>query len=220
MENVFKTVYIVEKNGRAHFLHWRYKFGPLGLAAGAIAPLAVKALPLALKFGPPLLELMASKKEGEEGEDIAKRRAAIDFRTAEAVRQSSIENAKIKGEKGRRLIEEQKSQAAAGNIKINVGAPLVIEAQTRSDIAEDIGFSLARGREEEAFFRSRGELELFAAKQIKKKSKFDILGQGLGIASLGLNTFGGSFGGFTKLFSGATSGGSLKPGSGNFRFGL
>ena len=136
------------------------------------------------------LQVQGTLEEGKQAEEIAKARADIDIANAEATRKASVEKAKIKGERGRKLIETQKSAAAAGGIRINVGSPLVIEAQTRADIAKDIGFSLETGRVEEQIFRSSAALEIAQGKALKKKSKFDALAQGLqgfgSVATLGI----------------------------------
>ena len=58
----------------------------------------------------------------------------MDEQNAVAVREASVEKARIEGERGRRLLATQKVTAAAGNIRINVGSPLVIEAETRANI--------------------------------------------------------------------------------------
>ena len=136
------------------------------------------------------LQIAGTLKAGKQAEEIAEVRAKIDIQTAEAVREAAVEEAKIKAERGRRVIEAQKSQAAAGGIRINVGSPLVIAAETRDIIAQDVGFILERGREEERFFRTRAGIERAVGKAAKRKSRFDAISQGLlsfgSIAFMGL----------------------------------
>ena len=125
------------------------------------------------------LKVGATLRQGKQAQDIADARAAIDRRNAEAVRRRTVEEARIERIRGVRLIEEQKSLAAAGNIRINIGAPLVIRAATERAITQDIGFILETGREESAFFRSRAALEKARGKALRKKSVFDAITQGV-----------------------------------------
>lgn len=136
-------------------------------------------------------------QEGKEAEELAKARAKIDLDNAEATRRASVEEARIEKEKGRRTLATQKSQAAASGIRINVGSPLVIAAETRSIIAKDVGFILERGRVRSDAFRSSAAIEIATGKAIRRKSKFDAISQGLlgfgTIANIGLDA--GLFGG-------------------------
>jgi len=137
-------------------------------------------LALGMMAGSTIAGMKGTLEEGKHAEEIAKARAAIDIKNAEAVRDASVEKARLQKEKGRRLLATQKSQAAAGNIRTNVGAPLVIEAQTRADIAKDVGYILETGREEADFYRSRAALEIATGKALRRKSKYSALSQGLG----------------------------------------
>ena len=129
----------------------------------------------------------ATLQQGREAEQIGKERAAIDIANAEATEKATVERAKIQGERGRRLLATQKSQAAAGNVRINVGAPLVIEAETRDQIAENVGFTLEGGRVESDFLRSSAALEIKKGKSLKRRSRFSALSQGLvGFSSIAL----------------------------------
>lgn len=125
------------------------------------------------------ISMLGSLRQGREAEEIARERAAIDIANADAARRRSVEEARIKKERGRRLIEEQKGAAAAGGIRLNVGAPLVIETQTRADIAKDMGYILERGREEEGYYRSRARWELARGKAARKRSKWEAITRGL-----------------------------------------
>lgn len=125
------------------------------------------------------IEMAGTLKEGKIAEKIAKQRAGIDIATAEATRRASVEEARIQAERGRRLLATQKGIAAAAGVRLDVGAPLVIEAQTRADMARDIGFVLERGREESAFYRSRAALERARGKAAKRKSRWSAISQGL-----------------------------------------
>jgi len=115
-------------------------------------------------------------RRGREAEDIAAQRAAIDRANAAAVRTASVERAKILSERGERLKARQKSQFISGNIRTNVGVPLLVETQTRRDIAKDIGFDLDVGRAESSQFLSSALLEERIGKAQKKRSKLEAIG--------------------------------------------
>ncbi len=178
--NAFDTIY-VERNGRIWRMHWKNRYDPITLGVLAITATGIGAA----------VGISQTIQQGKQAEKIAEQRAQIDIEDAEATRRASVEEAKIEAEKGRRLLATQKSQAAAGGIRINVGAPLVIETQTRAEITRDIGFGLERGRTESEFFISRAALEIAGGKLAKRKSKFQALQlglQGLGtIAFMGAN---------------------------------
>ena len=170
--NIFDTIEI-EKNGRIWKLHPFRRYDPI------TASLAVAGAGTAVNVAGTL-------KQGKQEQQIAERRAEIDIENAEAVRESAVERATIERERGQRILATQKSQAAASGIRINVGAPLVIAAETRANIARDIGFGLEAGRVEEGQFRSSAALEIAGGKAAKKASRFSALTQGLtGAANIG-----------------------------------
>lgn len=149
--------------------------------------MSIETLALAALASGTAISAQATLQEGREAEQIAEERAAIDIADAEATERATVERANIQGERGRRLLATQKSQAAAGNVRINVGAPLVIEAETRDILAKDIGFILEGGRVESDFLRSRAALEIKTGKSLKRRSKFTALSQGLsGFGSIAL----------------------------------
>ena len=124
-------------------------------------------------------QISGTLQQGKDANEIAKARAAVDIENAEAVDKAADEEAKIKREKGRRLISEQKSEFAAGGVRINVGAPLVIEAETNAAITRDIGFALKRRRVESSAFRSSAALEIASGKAAKKRSRQRAFAQGI-----------------------------------------
>jgi len=196
-------VKVIERNGYIFFAHPRYRFDPVTLAMVGVGAGTT-------------MGIMSTLEQGKQAEKISKARAAIDIQNAEAVRRASVEKARIKGEKGRRLIETQKSAAATGNIRINVGSPLVIAAQTRRDITKDIGFTLETGRTEEGFFRSSAAIEIATGKAARKKSKMSAWKQGImgfgSIAMMGVGSGGGTGGtGGTPWAGGNTSPGFGRP---------
>ena len=122
-------------------------------------------------------DIAAGLEAGRTAEQEGKLRADIDIRNAEAVRESAVEQAKITKEGERRLLAAQKSQAAAGGIKVNVGSPLVVAAETRAAIAKDIGFSLKKARIQEASLRASGAIERIDAKAARKESKIRMVSE-------------------------------------------
>jgi hypothetical protein len=115
-------------------------------------------------------------KRGREAEEIAAERAAIDRANAIAVRKASVERAKILAERGLRLREKQKAQFISGGIKTNVGVPLLVEAQTRADIAQDIGFDLEFGRVQAGQYLSSAELEEKYGRKKRRRSRWKAIG--------------------------------------------
>lgn len=156
-----------EHNGKVFQLHWKYRYDPLTITALAVTAIGT------------VRQVRATRQAGRDAERIAEAQAAADIENAEAVREESVEQARIKREKGRKFLETQKSTAAAGNIRINVGVPLVIEAETNAEITKDIGFGLKRGRREADFFTSRAGITLASGKAAKKRAKSKALSRGL-----------------------------------------
>lgn len=125
---------------------------------------------------------------GRQAEEIAEQRAAIDAANAVAARETVVERVRILAERGERLKARQKGQFISGGIRTNVGVPLLVEAQTRADIAKDIGFSLDVGRAEAGRFRSSAAIEKRIGKFKRKQSKWQAIGVGAdaGFSYLGL----------------------------------
>ncbi len=185
--SVFNEIIYIERNGKMYQLHWKNRYDPVTLLVLGGAGVG--------------LQVAGTLKAGKQAEELGKRKAEIDIADAEAVRRASIEEAKIEKEKGQRLIEGQKSVAAAGGIRLNVGVPLVITDETQADITRDIGFGLERGRAEERSLRERAAFEKALGKKAKKRSRISALTQGLlGAATLGLQAQ--SAGLFTKTPAG------------------
>lgn len=127
-------------------------------------------------------------RRGREAERFAKARAAIDRANAIAIGKASVERAKILSERGRRLKERQKAQFISSGVRTNVGVPLLVEAQTRADIAKDIGFSLDVGRAEAGQFLASADIERRMGKFKKRRSRWEAIGvgAGAGLSYLGL----------------------------------
>ncbi|KKL61895.1 hypothetical protein LCGC14_2190670 [marine sediment metagenome] len=178
-ENVYgryvpDDVRLVERNGYIFFVHPRMRYDPITL-------LVIGAIGTAVGVSQTL-------QQGKQAEKIAKARAQIDLKNAEAVRRASVEEATIEKERSVRARATAKATAAAGGIRINEGLPLVIDTQIAAATAKDIGFILERGRVTEGAFRSSAALEIARGKALRRKSKFDALSQGLlGFGQLGLS---------------------------------
>lgn len=127
-------------------------------------------------------------RRGKQAEEIAERRAEIDRLNAIATRKALVERAKILTERGVRFKERQKAQFISGDIRTGVGVPLLVEAQTRADIAREIGFSLDVGRAETEQLLSSAAYERRIGKFKKRKSRFEAIGvgAGAGLSYLGL----------------------------------
>ncbi len=138
-------------------------------------------------------QAISQLQEGRDIDAISKERAAIDLANAEAVERQTREAILLEQDRGRKLLKTQKSQFAAANVRVDVGSPLVVAAQTRANLLKDVGFIFERGATEAERFRSQADIERRIGKNARRQSKwraFSTLGQGLG--SLGLQT--GAFG--------------------------
>lgn len=172
--NIFDTIYEVERNGQIWRLHWKNRYDPLAIAISAAV----------VGTG---IQVAGTLEEGRQTAQIRQARAAIDIENAEAVREAAVEEARIEREKGIRFKATQRAQAAAGGIRINVGAPLVIAAETEAVISKEIGFILQGGRVEEEAFRESARIEIATGKAAKKQSRLSALSQGLlGITNIAL----------------------------------
>ena len=161
---------LVERNGHVFIvggLFDRFRYDPLTLTALAFTAIGT------------VQQIKATRQAGDDAKEIAQARAEVDIQNADAVDAAADEEAKIRRDKGRRLIEEQKSGQAAGGIRLNVGSPLVIETETNAAITRDIGFALKRGRTESDAFRSSAGIEIAGGKAAKKQSRQKAIAQGI-----------------------------------------
>ena len=124
-----------------------------------------------------------SEANAQEAADIARQRAELDEANAKAIRRTSVERALILQEQRDRLLASQTSAFISGGIRTNVGVPLLVEAETRADIAKDTGFILETGRVQSAQLRSSAGFRGAKAKRIesigksrKRKSRLDAIG--------------------------------------------
>jgi hypothetical protein len=172
--NIFDTTYKIERNGKVWQLHWKNRYDPFTLGTMMVLT--------GVGTG---LQVLSTLQQGKDAETIANARADVDEKNAEAVRVASVEKAKIQGERGRRLLASQKGAASASGIRINVGSPLVIEAETRANIAKDIGFGLETGRIESEGLINTAKFERAIGKTRRRQSRFNALATGIqGAASI------------------------------------
>ncbi|MDD5381864.1 MAG: hypothetical protein PHG53_09560 [Phycisphaerae bacterium] len=132
------------------------------------------------------MSFIGQRQEGKEAQKIANARALIDLdnakmaeENARIARERANEAALVQAEQGRRFKNTQKSIFAAGNIKLNIGTPLVVEAQTNAAIAKDIGFTLEEGETEANFynrqagaFRASADIERRMGKSARKNANW------------------------------------------------
>lgn len=132
----------------------------------------------------------AAEQQGKDEQTIANYNSKISLQNAEAARVRSAEEAKIQGEEGRRFLARQKAGFAAGNVLMNVGSPLVVEAETQANITRDIGFTIEQGRVESAGYRSQSDIEIMTGKLAAKKGKAARVQSLWGAAGTGLSGYG------------------------------
>ena len=209
---------VVERNGYIFFVSKspfdRRCFGPLaGMAgglAGGIGGLLAGAGGILEAAGPfigPIMGMLGTKKEGKESEKISEERQRILLRNAELSVKYGQDKSLIIAEEALEAAEKATAKIASANIKTNVGSPLVIKAQIKADAAKSVGFVMERAREEEKYYKTLAWFEEQAGKAKKKKSSWDMLSGGLGLAGMGLDMFGG--GGLSGLFGGGNAIGGL-----------
>lgn len=173
--NIFKDVQTIERNGRAYKLHWKYRFDPATLAL-------VTTVGVAAGTG---MKVYGHIKEGQQAEDVGKTQADVYRMNADYAKRNAIEQAKIEAERGRRVVAAQKAGFAASGVKSNIGVPLLVEAQTRADIAKDMTFTINRGEQEYSLYRSQADISEKVGKNAKRNSYWSAAASGLqGFGSL------------------------------------
>ena len=147
----------------------------------------ISALVIGVSAAGTLFKAKSQRQEGKNIEALSEERAAIDEANAEAVEKQTREAVLLEQERGRKLLKTQKSQFAAANVRVDIGSPLVVAAQTRANLMKDVGFIFERGETEASRLRNQASVERRYGKTARKQSKwksFATLGTGLG--SLGL----------------------------------
>lgn len=193
--SIFNEVYYRESQvcpGRFHVLSWKNRHDPItlvvlgGMAAGTT------------------MSVMGTLQQGKDAQKITNQNAANLTQQAADAKKAADEKAKIQEEQGNQLKARQQSGFAAGNVKMNVGAPLVIAAQTEADIALDQGNTLMQGRQQRDYLLSEAGIQRKMGKNAMKNARNSAWATGLmGGASMAFmgysgGMFGGGGGGFGK----------------------
>jgi hypothetical protein len=149
------------------------------------------------------MNVMGQMSYGSQMEDISNARAAVDIANSKAAKKTAIEEAKITAERGREFLASQKANFAASNVKINIGSPMVLEAENEMNIRKDVGYIIERGWNQASQYRQSAVMEKAYGAAEKRKSRWSALGSGLqGFGSLAyMGVQGGMFGtnsGYTK----------------------
>lgn len=147
-----------------------------------MAPLAMAFMAAGTTMG-----VMSTLQEGKDVQKLANARALVDIENAKAVERRAREAASIKAEQGRKFLASQKAAFAAGNVRVDIGSPLVIEAQTRADILKDMGYILEEGEMQKAAYLNQASYERAYGKAKRRQSKWDAISSGLmGFGKLGM----------------------------------
>lgn len=183
---------------------------------GAIAmPLAIGGM--AAGTG---ISMYGQYRQGKQAQEIGEYNAQIDEMRAEQMRRNAKfaeanarfekENARtaaqIQADKGRRLIATQKSRAAAGGVRVDIGQPLVTEAETKEAIGRDVAGIMRQGSQrakswmnqagnymsEANVFTQSAAIEREMGDNARKNSIWNMVGTGLtgagSIAFMGYNS--------------------------------
>jgi len=154
--------YLNEHDAFWHLARNRFDPVTLAVAIGATA-------------GSTAMQAHAQRQQGKAAKKLAYATAAAKEEEAKDARIESEAEAKNLEEKRRRIVATQKAGYAASNVKINVGAPLVIEAKTNADIARDKGYMLETGRRRADALRTEGFYEKEYGKEQKRQSNWAMM---------------------------------------------
>jgi hypothetical protein len=86
-------------------------------------------------------------ENAQRAQDLARRRAAIERENAKLAKKAAAEEAVLEEERGQKFLQRQKVLFSASGVRSDIGAPLVIEAQTIRDLSRQKGFILEEGRD-------------------------------------------------------------------------
>ena len=109
-------------------------------------------------------------QQGKQAEKIGKYNAQVDLMRAEQMaknaafakqkegleRQNAVDASQILADKRDQWVAKMKGKAAAGNIRVNLGVPLVIEAEGRENFAKDITKVLRIGAQKAGEWKMQG----------------------------------------------------------------
>lgn len=134
-----------------------------------------------------LMQVGGALKQGKMAEKIGKQRAAVDEMRAKQVFENARTEAEIVGEKRNRLIEQNKSQAAASGVSILSPTVDAIEQEVRRTMGLDISSILNKGRQAKTDYLQSAEYERAIGKAKRKQSIWDAIGTGVsGAGSIAL----------------------------------
>jgi len=153
------------------------------------------------------MSILSTLQQGKDAQKIANQNAANLIQQSEDVKKAADEKARIQEAKGIELKEKQKAAFAAGNIKMNVGSPLVIESQTDALIAEDKSYTLMQGRQQRDYLLSEASIQHQMGSKSRKNAKNSAWTTGLMTgASMGFMGYSaGMFGGGVGNYGAATT---------------
>jgi hypothetical protein len=140
------------------------------------------ALPF-LSAGGTAFNIFGTLGQGRDAQRIAKQRAEIDRKNAEFARRRADIKAELTREQGTKLLGAQKAAYAAGNVRVDTGAPLVVAAQTERDIAKDIEYIYETGEMEAAGYTAQAGIEEEIGRSQRRKSLWDAFSAGFGGAA-------------------------------------
>lgn len=129
----------------------------------------------------PFISAGGSAMQGGDLKEIGQRNAQIERMKKEAAlqnakfaeqnaklaRQNAAERAKVQAEKGRRLMASQKAGFAAGGVRVDVGAPLVIESDTKELVSKDIATTMRAGSQQARMFLNQAANQRYQAEMFE-----------------------------------------------------
>lgn len=156
------------------------------------------------------MSVMGSIQQGKQAEKLSKQRAAIDAQNAVFARKNAEEQARIKAEQGRRFLASQQAAFSASGVMLNAGSPLVIEAQTKTDLNRDIGYILDVGNQQSSNFMANASYEKAYGKTLKQNSYWNAATSGImGLGSVAYMGYeGGLWGNGTGIGQGGSAAGT------------
>lgn len=168
-------------------------FTPIGLAVGASASTAAATgaavTAIGVTAGVGAYTAIQQHKAGQEAEKLAEQRAAIEQENALAAKKEADEQARLEELQGKRLLATQQSIFSASGVRSNIGAPLLIKAETMRDIATEKSYILERGANIARNYRLSAAYERAYGRSKKRESEWDMVGTllwtGLSVGTMG-----------------------------------
>lgn len=126
-----------------------------------------------------VMQMRATAQQGKMAQELANARAEQERKRAELVKKEAKVKAELLEEKKRRLIAASKVGFAASNVRLNIGAPLIVEAQTKLDVAKDKGYILEMGEKAAESHMISAAYETAYGKMARQQAKWQSLSTGL-----------------------------------------